>query len=393
MTLLDLKNGDSATGTTSGGKNGVDVNISSSDVALGGGTEYTEDAAAATNPVGGAQILVRRDTLSASEVSNDGDNVAAKAASTGAQYVEVTAGTTKLGDSTHGLLVNLGANNDVTVTGTVTANAGTNLNTSSLALETGGNLATAASLLGTIDADTSVIANLAKAEDSVHSSGDLGIMPLAVREDTLVGSLAGAVGDYAPFKSDGNGAVYINDKTSGTQATSVSAIFSGLTAGEAKDFDGAALPNSTTEGKLVNNASSLYGVQYVMPVNEDGSGVAGIAQESSSMTVAGASVTPKFAKIDAASAGDNTLVSAVASKKIRVTSLFLVNGHTSTQTVRFESGASGTALTGQMILGPNGGFTLPYNPNGWFETASNTLLNLELSGATTVDGALTYIEV
>lgn len=39
------------------------------------------------------------------------------------------------GDSTDGVLVNLGTNNDVTVTGTVTANAGTNLNTSALALE------------------------------------------------------------------------------------------------------------------------------------------------------------------------------------------------------------------------------------------------------------------
>lgn len=37
--------------------------------------------------------------------------------------------------------VDLGANNDVTVTGSVTANAGTNLNTSALALESGGNLA------------------------------------------------------------------------------------------------------------------------------------------------------------------------------------------------------------------------------------------------------------
>jgi len=39
------------------------------------------------------------------------------------------------GTTADGLLVNLGANNDVTVTGTVTANAGTNLNTSALALD------------------------------------------------------------------------------------------------------------------------------------------------------------------------------------------------------------------------------------------------------------------
>jgi hypothetical protein len=55
------------------------------------------------------------------------------------------------GDSTDGLLVNLGSNNDVTVTGSVTANAGTNLNTSALALESGGNLAGAATSLATID--------------------------------------------------------------------------------------------------------------------------------------------------------------------------------------------------------------------------------------------------
>lgn len=50
---------------------------------------------------------------------------------------------------TDGLLVNLGSNNDIT--GTVTANAGTNLNTSALALETGGNLATIAGDTTSID--------------------------------------------------------------------------------------------------------------------------------------------------------------------------------------------------------------------------------------------------
>ena len=56
------------------------------------------------------------------------------------------------GTATDGLLVNLGANNDVTVTsGAITANAGTNLNTSALALETGGNLASAVTALQLID--------------------------------------------------------------------------------------------------------------------------------------------------------------------------------------------------------------------------------------------------
>jgi hypothetical protein len=102
-------------------------------------------------------------------------------------------------------------------------------------------------------------------------------------------------------------------------------------------------------------------------------------------------LTPKYVIIDCASSGDNTILAAVSSKKIRVLSCFIVA--TGAVNVRFESGASGTALTGQMNLAVNGGFVLPFNPVGWFETASNTLLNLELSAATGVDGSLQYVEV
>lgn len=98
-----------------------------------------------------------------------------------------------------------------------------------------------------------------------------------------------------------------------------------------------------------------------------------------------------FAAIDAASSGDNTIVAAVTGKKIRVHAVFLVAA--GAVNVRFESGASGTALTGQMNCAANGGFVLPYNPVGWFETAAATLLNLELSGATSVDGCIVYSEV
>jgi hypothetical protein len=99
----------------------------------------------------------------------------------------------------------------------------------------------------------------------------------------------------------------------------------------------------------------------------------------------------KYAKIDAASSGDNTLVAAAgAGLKIRVHSCFLIAADA--VNVRFESGASGTALTGQMNCAINGGFVLPYNEAGWFETAANALLNLELSGAVSVDGSLSYSE-
>ena len=99
----------------------------------------------------------------------------------------------------------------------------------------------------------------------------------------------------------------------------------------------------------------------------------------------------KRAANDAASSGDNTLVAAVSGKKIRVLALFATMTGTAV-TIRFEDGAGGTALTGQM--GPTAGQTivLPFNPVGWFETSAATLLNMELGGAQSVDGALVYIE-
>src|SRR4051794_27315258 len=44
-------------------------------VSAGAGTQYTEDAAAAGDPIGSAVILVRKDTPSTT-VSTDGDNIA-----------------------------------------------------------------------------------------------------------------------------------------------------------------------------------------------------------------------------------------------------------------------------------------------------------------------------
>ena len=45
------------------------------------------------------------------------------------------------------------------------------------------------------------------AEDTQHSDADIGIMPLAVRNDALA-ALAGTDGDYAPVQVNANGAVY-----------------------------------------------------------------------------------------------------------------------------------------------------------------------------------------
>lgn len=55
---------------------------------FGGGTQYTEDAAAAANPVGTALNLVRDDARGGSLTTTDGDNVAVRGTNAGELYVK-----------------------------------------------------------------------------------------------------------------------------------------------------------------------------------------------------------------------------------------------------------------------------------------------------------------
>jgi hypothetical protein len=99
-----------------------------------------------------------------------------------------------------------------------------------------------------------------------------------------------------------------------------------------------------------------------------------------------------YAVIDDASIGNNTIVAAVAGKKIRVMGFFFVAA--GAVDARWESDADGTALSGVMTLAAGDPFVASgFNPLGWFETVAGELLNLELSAAVSVDGALTYVLV
>lgn len=181
-------------------------------------------------------------------------------------------------------------------------------------------------------------ADLAKAEDSVHQSGDYGLMQLAVRKDTAT-SLAGADGDYAPLLVDASGRVHMNVGSMPAAARTTDSIAAAISV-----------------DRLMQNLTAL---------------------------------TPVHAAVDVATSGNNTLVAAQgAGNMILVHQVFLMAA--STVTVRFESGADGTALTGQVQLTSALGFVLPFSPIGWFRTAANTLLNLELSAAVSVDGVIAY---
>ena len=108
------------------------------------------------------------------------------------------------GSATDGLLVNLGTNNDVTVTGSVTSNAGTNLNTSALALEAGGNLAGAATSLALID-DTIATDGAATPTKGVLIAGQDGTNAQTIKTDTSGELQIDVLTVPAPLSTTGGG--------------------------------------------------------------------------------------------------------------------------------------------------------------------------------------------
>lgn len=101
--------------------------------------------------------------------------------------------------------------------------------------------------------------------------------------------------------------------------------------------------------------------------------------------------TPLFAVVNASGSGDNTLVAADGTKKVKVLQYTLVSAGTVNAT--FKSGAA-TALSGAMPLVANSGIASPFvapAQGHLIETAVNQALVLNLSGAIAVTGHITYI--
>lgn len=329
------------------------VSIEADNAGIGGGTQYTEDAAAAANPTGNMAVMVRADTP-AGVTSADGDVVAQRATDYGAAYCQIV-------DSSGNFVDTFGGGTQYT-------------------------------------------------EDDAAAANPTGTMPVMVRADTP-SAISSANGDVVAQRSTDYGAAYcqlVDSSGNFIDTFALSATDNAVLDQIDSNTDyGATTGGGTESGALrVTVASDSTGV---LSVDDNGGsltvdasqldiddlaptadGVAA-ALDTSQIMNGTTSLTPKYAAIDAATSGNNTLVDAVAGKKIRVLSVMMIAA--GDVLARFEDGAAGTALTGQMDLTANSGFTLPFNPVGWFETTANTLLNLELDGAVSCDGCLVYVEV
>jgi hypothetical protein len=284
----------------------------------GGGTEYTEDAAAAADPVGTALILVREDARAGSLTSTDGDNVALRGNNLGEAYVIDTDAVALLttidtdtgsiattnaliavdtaviaGDTTSidGKITACDTGAVVIASGTITTvstitnvaqlggaavpiGAGVEATAIRVTLPTDGTgivgLAAGTNGIGKLTANsgvdigdvdvTSVVpgtaaTNLGKAEDAVHTSGDVGVMALAVRTDTPI-NRSGTDGDYEPLQiSDGRLWVVPDGRVAHDAVDAGNPVKIG---GIARDEDAASVANADrvngyfdTQGRLI----------------------------------------------------------------------------------------------------------------------------------------------
>lgn len=188
-------------------------------VAAGAGTQYTEDAAAAADPVGSMLMAVRKDTL-AGITSADGDNIALRATDKGELYVKQTdavpitdnagsltvdgtvtanlaAGTNNIGDidvlSVPAPLSTTGGGTEATALRVTVASDSTGVlsvddNGGALTVDNGGTFAVQA----TVAAGAT---NIAKAEDVASADADVGVPAMAVRKATPANT-SGTDGDY-----------------------------------------------------------------------------------------------------------------------------------------------------------------------------------------------------
>lgn len=196
---------------------------------------------------------------------------------------------TPIAGDADGVLVNLGANNDVTVTAITPGTSAT---------------------------------NLGKAEDAVHASGDVGVMALAVRADTPAAT--GANGDYVALIVDSSGRLHVAPVIAGGPVAQ----------------DAAVSGNPVLVGVRASTATPTA-------MSADGDAVHLWADRRGALhTVPGAAGTATLSNVSA-SASSVQLLAANTSRK----GLIVMNDSTADMLVKFGTTASSTSFTYRVPAG------------------------------------------
>lgn len=294
----------------------------------------------------------------------------------------------KIGTGGEGAFLEIGAGNPLPVTfpGGVELAAGAEVEVTACALPTGAateaTLASALAALGdiTTPSDTQPI-----------SAAALPLPAGAATQATLASILALLVGGR--LSVDGSGvtqpvsAASLPLPTGAATETTLSALNTKVATAKTADYDTGGGTDTVQMLGLALPASggAVAGGTSTNPVRTDPTGtttqptterVGQIIDEN------GTTRTVSRSFLDTSSSGDQQVVAAQGSGvRVRVLAVYVHCGATATS-VRFRSAT--TSISSLKALAANGGFVLPLNEHGWFQTATNEALNINLSAANAI---------
>jgi hypothetical protein len=166
--------------------------------------------------------------------------------------------------------------------------------------------------------------NLGKAEDAAHSSGDVGVMALAVRQSAQADF--GADGDYVPMSIDDNGALRVSGGGGGTEYTEDAAApanpVGGALMAERDDVLGGLTP---VAGDWSHLFCSAEGALWVQDFNSDAALALLGTMDADTGTIAG-DTTSIDGKITACDTGAVVLSSGTVTTVSTVTNLSQLGG-------------------------------------------------------------------
>jgi hypothetical protein len=230
------------------------------------------------------------------------------------------------------------------------------------ALESGGNLA--------------AIAGAVKAEDAAHTSGDSGVMSLAVRNDALATTLTSANGDYSPIATNSTGAVFIAT-TSLVPGTGVTNLGKAEDAAHASGDTGVftlGVRNDTLAD--ITSASGDYSQQSTDIKGRVITATAPRTLKTAQQTTITSSTT------------ETTVLTAVASTFLDVYGVIVANTSATACDVTFKDSTAGTTRFNIYVpAGETRGFMLPMDAahnqsavnNNWTATCSASVASIKIT--------------
>lgn len=265
-----------------------------------------------------------------------------------------------------GLLVNLGSNNDVTVSGVSTA-------------------ANQTTIIGHVDGIEGLLTTIAGTDFATETTlSALNAKVTAVNTGAVTISVALPAGTNAIGKLAANDGVDIGDVTINNSSIAVTDNSGSLTV-DAPVGTPVFVRLSDGSSAITTLPVSLASVPSHAVTN---AGTFAVQHNSTGKTILSAGGS-------ASSSGNNTLISG-GSNRLKVFAFSLSTVSTTAVTCIFQSGAGGTELWRvvlQAVSGANTGANLSVTPPAWlFATASATLLNLNLSSAQTVHWSCSYYD-